>query len=261
MEGSVLCKEHHDKLPAPMRGEPPSSETVSTGLPVSPEIFAGVIADRIAGLEYPVIASKYGIHHGTARRIARRAIASGLVSAEQVGYKPLNRSYALPKDAYDARWIVRVKSKCVVDGNGCWLWQGFVGYKGYGNTNYRNGSGSVHRRMYQVVHGVTLKTEQFVCHRCDVRRCCNPDHLVLADNDWNMADKTAKGRHHEMRVTHCPLNHPYNSENTYFAPNGSRHCKACKRYQLRLKAGWPEELALHPGRVPAGYTKETLCRP
>lgn len=236
------------------------SERMSTGVPVSAEIFAGVIADRTAGMEYPEIASKYGIHHGTARRICKRAIHSGLVTAEQVAYRPLNTSRALDKAAYDAKWLARVKSKCIVDDNGCWLWQGFLSVKGYGLSAYRSRNPSVHRTMFQIVHGVTLRTEQFVCHTCDVRRCCNPDHLVLADNDWNMADKTAKGRHHEMRVTHCPLNHPYDAENTYFAPNGSRHCKACKRYQLRLKAGWPEELALYPGRVPAGYTKERLCQ-
>jgi hypothetical protein len=31
-----------------------------------------------------------------------------------------------------------------------------------------------------------------LCHRCDVRRCCNPDHLVLGTRGDNMADHKAK---------------------------------------------------------------------
>lgn len=230
--------------------QPTSEERNTRGFPVSAEVFAGVVADRIAGMEYPDIAAKHGIHHGTARRIAKRAIKSGLVTAEQIAYRPLDTSRALDKSAYDAKWLARVKSKCIVDGNGCWLWQGFLSAKGYGLTAYRNSNPSVHRMMFQVVHGISLRTQQFVCHRCDVRRCCNPEHLVLADNDWNMADKCAKGRHHEMKVTHCPRGHAYDDANTEIKPNGSRSCRTCCRARQRIKSGWSEEDAYSIPPIP-----------
>ena len=35
---------------------------------------------------------------------------------------------------------------------------------------------------------------RFVCHTCDNEVCCNPYHLVLANNAWNMQDMASKGR-------------------------------------------------------------------
>lgn len=35
------------------------------------------------------------------------------------------------------------------------------------------------------------------------------------------------------RVTHCHHGHPYDDENTYYAPSGGRRCRACHRKPFR----------------------------
>jgi hypothetical protein len=151
---------------------------------------------------------------------------------------------------YNRHWIARHKARCTIDANGCWVWTGFIHAKGYGGTSYRNKGMKLHRAMYLAVHGVTLTPHQFVCHLCDVPACCNPDHLVLADNDWNMADKTRKGRHHETKVTHCPRGHAYDKANTEIKPNGSRACRTCCRARQRIRSGWSEQEAYSTPPIP-----------
>jgi hypothetical protein len=52
---------------------------------------------------------------------------------------------------------------------------------------------AVHRLMYQFAYG-NIRPEDWVLHKCDVPRCCNPAHLFLGDHAANMADMMRKGR-------------------------------------------------------------------
>jgi hypothetical protein len=194
------------------------------------------------------------MHPQSAVRICKAAMLRGSVTAEQIGRTARAGKAsvpALPKEEYDERWLKRVFGRCVQNENGCWIWQGPVRPKGYGYTSYRERSTSTHRAVYRLVYGKELKSDQFVCHTCDVPACCNPMHLVLESNLWNMADKTKKGRHHEQKVTHCPRNHPYDSENTRINASGSRSCKACSRIRQRIAGGWtPEEAERDVSPIP-----------
>lgn len=160
------------------------------------------------------------------------------VSTDKV--RTIGRSgYRFTDAAYNARWLNRVRSRTVQSERGCWIWQGFIKENGYGETTYRGRGTRVHRKMYEVVHNAVLTTEQHVCHRCDVKRCCNPDHLWLGDNGANMLDLVAKGGHYWRSKTHCPKGHEYTPENTYVRPAtagqraGSRGCKECNRIRMQ----------------------------
>ena len=165
--------------------------------------------------------------------------------------------------AYDDLMLAYIKSRLVVDANGCWLWQGFIhpdsvlksGPRtgdvvrgGYGKTSYRGRSQPVHRVMWTILRGAPPPKIQ-VCHTCDVRHCCNPDHLWLGTNQQNIQDMVNKGRGpcgEKAKKTHCVRGHAY-AEYGFTCPSNPtfRKCKICDRITQRMKAGWSEEEAIN----------------
>jgi hypothetical protein len=75
--------------------------------------------------------------------------------------------------------------------SGCHIWHGSINHAGYGKLNVRNKSLAAHRLAWTLKNG-PIPAGMILCHRCDVRRCCNPDHLVLGTRGDNMADYKAK---------------------------------------------------------------------
>ncbi len=80
-----------------------------------------------------------------------------------------------------------------VKDNGCWEWIKAVGKSGYGVMRVGDRSAvSCHRVAYQLWNG-DIPDGLNVLHKCDNKKCVNPDHLEIGTQSKNMLDAASRG--------------------------------------------------------------------
>jgi len=97
------------------------------------------------------------------------------------------------KCRYPRLTIKQKFDKKVVKKNDCWDWRGEITRHGYGAMTINGVHTNAHRVSW-IIHKGKIPEGLIVCHACDNRSCCNPDHLFLGTHKDNMQDMQKKGR-------------------------------------------------------------------
>jgi hypothetical protein len=90
--------------------------------------------------------------------------------------------------------LTRLIANCKEDENGCLVWQGAVNPNGYGSiTLIDKQPWRTHRLAYYLTYG-DIPEGLIIGHKCDVRTCCNPEHLEAITHNENMRQMVERGR-------------------------------------------------------------------
>jgi hypothetical protein len=97
---------------------------------------------------------------------------------------------AIDKESLQQKLLACIKKT----DNGCWEWTRSCNPNGYAQLGYKHRLIRAHRASAHAFLGLDLSSPLCVCHKCDNRKCINPNHLFIGTNQDNVDDKMRKGR-------------------------------------------------------------------
>lgn len=89
--------------------------------------------------------------------------------------------------------------KYVIRQDGCWDWKGCIHKSGYAPMNYYNNQFKNAHVVSWILHKGNIPNGLCVLHKCDNRKCTNPEHLFLGTYSDNHQDMLKKHRNNTQK--------------------------------------------------------------
>jgi hypothetical protein len=93
------------------------------------------------------------------------------------------------EDEIQDRFWSKVDLKSIKD---CWNFTGCNVY-GYGQFWIKDKHIYAHRVAWELYNNIKIPNGKLILHKCDNRKCCNPEHLYCGTQSDNMRDKMLRG--------------------------------------------------------------------
>lgn len=111
--------------------------------------------------------------------------------------------------------------------------------RGYGKVVLSRNGGRRYVHVHRLVAEAFIpnpESKPYVLHWNDLKSDNQVENLRWGTASENMADAVRNGVHPETKVTHCPRDHPYSLDNTFYDRKNRRGCRECrKQYHRRLR--------------------------
>lgn len=104
----------------------------------------------------------------------------------KTNFNKTNKKYLL-------KVLKRFHSQISIDKNKCWNWNGDSQKNGYGKFASHNKQWVTHRWSW-IFHNGSIPIGLLCCHKCDNKKCANPDHLFIGTQKDNIQDALKKKR-------------------------------------------------------------------
>lgn len=81
----------------------------------------------------------------------------------------------------------------VIKKNGCWDWRGSIHHSGYPVVKRNKKQIRAHRFSWMLAYKqLEIRDNKWILHKCDNRKCTNPDHLYAGTPTQNALDREAR---------------------------------------------------------------------